>query len=247
MNYVTGEYTNTGWIPASTPPNWRFSSSRKGWTSDSIGYEWLTTVFEPETKPSTPRRRLLLTDGHSSHLTAKFVAFCLKKAIDLVVLPPHSSHLLQPLDVAIFSLLKTYLSRETDRLSRFDPGRISKVDWTTAYITARQEAFRLNSILSGFRKAGIFPFSPITVLSSLEMPNPTSNPSRNPTTPERNLSALETTLLASSPPAGTDVRNANEELLKTVQKATNLPSPTKRYIARLTKFFEKSNTERVLL
>lgn len=79
------------------------------------------------------------------------------------------------------------------------------------------------------------------------MPNPTSNPSRNPTTPERNLSALETTLLASSPPAGTDVRNANEELLKTVQKATNLPSPAKRYIARLTKSFEKSNTERVLL
>ncbi|KYG42442.1 hypothetical protein M433DRAFT_157873, partial [Acidomyces richmondensis BFW] len=71
------------------------------------------------------------------------------------------------------------------------------------------------------------------------MPNPTSNPSRNPTTPERNLSALETTLLASSPPAGTDVRNANEELLKTVQKATNLPSPAKRYIARLTKSFEK--------
>jgi hypothetical protein len=26
----TGEYTNTGWIPASTPLNWRFSSSRKG-------------------------------------------------------------------------------------------------------------------------------------------------------------------------------------------------------------------------
>jgi len=54
----------------------------------------LTIVFEPETKPSTPRRRLLLTDGHSSHLIAKFVAFCLENAIDLVVLPPHSSYLL---------------------------------------------------------------------------------------------------------------------------------------------------------
>ena len=81
-----------------------------------------------DTKPSTSRRRLLLTDGHSSHLTAKFIAFCLKNTIDLVVLPPHSLHILQPLDVAVFSPLKTYLSRETDRLSRLDPGRISKIE-----------------------------------------------------------------------------------------------------------------------
>lgn len=238
----TGEHTNTGWIPAFAPPNWRFSSTRKGWTSDSIGYEWLRTIFEPETKPSTPRRRLLLTDGHSSHLTAKFIAFCLDNAIDLVVLPPHSSHILQPLDVAIFSPLKTYLTRETDRLSRFDPGRISKVDWTIAYITAREEAFRSNSILSGFRKTGVFPFSPITVLSTLTMPSPPSDPSR-PTTPK----ALETTLLTSSPPLNTDIRRANKELLETVRNESNLPSPAKRYIARLTTTLEKSNTEVTLL
>lgn len=35
----TGEYTNTRWIPTSTPPDWRFTTSRKGWTSDFIGYE----------------------------------------------------------------------------------------------------------------------------------------------------------------------------------------------------------------
>lgn len=239
----TGEYTNTGWIPAFIPQDWRFSSTTKGWTSDSIGYEWLTTIFEPETKPSTSRRRLLLTDGHSSHLTARFIAFCLDNAIDLVVLPPHSSHILQLLDVAIFGPLKTYLSRETDRLSRFDPGRISKVDWTTAYSIAREEAFRSSSILSGIRKTGIFPFSPITILSTLEMPPSSSTELRSPTTPK----ALETTLLTSSPPLDTDIRQANEELLEIVRKESNLPSPTKRYIARLTTTLEKSNTEVTLL
>jgi len=122
-----GGYNNTGWIPASTPLNWRFSTSINGWTSDLHGYVWLTTIFNPETKPSTDRHRLLLTDGHSSHLTAKFIAYCLKNTIDLVVLPPHSTHILQPLDVTIFSPLKTYLTQETDRLSRLDRGRISKV------------------------------------------------------------------------------------------------------------------------
>ena len=69
-------------------------------------------MFEPETVSSTPRRRLLFTDGHSPYITVKFIGFCLEKAIDLVILPPYSSYILQPLDVAIFSLLKIYLSRE---------------------------------------------------------------------------------------------------------------------------------------
>ena len=32
------KYTNTAWIPAHTPSNWRFSTSNSGWTSDSHGY-----------------------------------------------------------------------------------------------------------------------------------------------------------------------------------------------------------------
>jgi hypothetical protein len=242
-----GEYTNTRWIPTSTPLNWRFTTSRKGWTLDTLGYEWLISIFEPETRPSTPRRRLLVTDGHSSHLTAKFIAFCLENTIDLIVLPPHSSHYLQPLDIAIFSPLKTHLAAETDRLSRLDSGRISKVDWTRAYITAHQNAFIPQSILAGFRKAGLSPFSPITILSNPEMFDITPDTLYTPTTPKRDKSALETTLLASSPPDGTDIRRANEELLETVQEATNLPSPAKRYIRRLTSTLEKSNSERTLL
>ena len=79
------------------------------------------------------------------------------------------------------------------------------------------------------------------------MPESTSNPSRDPTTPEPDVSALETTLLVSSPPVGTDIRRANEELLATVRKASDLPSPVKRYISRLTSTLEKSNSEKALL
>ena len=79
------------------------------------------------------------------------------------------------------------------------------------------------------------------------MPDPTPSPSRDRTTPEQNESGLEITLLASSPPIGTDILRANEELLETVRKATNLPSPAKRYITRLTSTLEKSNSKRTLL
>ena len=33
------KYTNTGWIPTSTPSNYRFSTSTNGWTSDLHAYE----------------------------------------------------------------------------------------------------------------------------------------------------------------------------------------------------------------
>ena len=75
------------------------------------------------------------------------------------------------------------------------------------------------------------------------MPPPPLDSPRSPST----LKALETTLLTSSPPLDTDIRQVNEELLKTVRKESNLPSPAKRYIARLTTTLEKSNTEVTLL
>src|SRR4051812_37528704 len=50
-------------------------------------------------------RRLLLADGHSSHVNLRFINYCDENRIVLVVLPPHLTHRLQPLNVGIFSPL----------------------------------------------------------------------------------------------------------------------------------------------
>lgn len=105
---------NTGWIPSRTPPNWRFSTSNSGWTSDLHAFEWVSSQFEPYTRPEDPAaRRLLIMDGHGSHITAKFIAFCMQSKIDLLILPPHTSHILQPLDIAVFSRLRQIHLRDT--------------------------------------------------------------------------------------------------------------------------------------
>jgi hypothetical protein len=114
------KYTNTAWILASTPENWKFSMSTSRWMSNNHAYEWLTTLFEPETRQNDGKRRLLLLDRHRSHLTARFIAFCLDKNIDLVVLLLHTSHILQPLDVGVFSPLKQALSAEIEKLFHLD-------------------------------------------------------------------------------------------------------------------------------
>jgi hypothetical protein len=167
-----GQNLNSGWIPDETPAGWRFITSEKGWASDLIGFEWLKTHFQPFVSRTSNSRHLLIIDGHSSHVTARFIAYCITSKIDLFLLPPHSSHKTQPLDLSIFGPLKTAINREVDRIFRHSTTRLPRIEWTSAYIKARVRCFKPSSIESGFRKAGIYPFNPEILLSALTPPPP---------------------------------------------------------------------------
>ena len=52
---------------------WNFSSSEKGWTSDSLSFKWLQEVFIPQTEPEQRQTRLLIVDDHGSHCTDEFL------------------------------------------------------------------------------------------------------------------------------------------------------------------------------
>lgn len=119
MIIFKAQNTNTSWIPKDTPLNWHFSTSNSGWTSNSHRFEWLHKVFEPELrKKSGNRPRMLIMDGHSSHITGNMIALCIENNIDLLILPPHCSHLLQPLDVGVYGPLKRFHAQEVDRYTR---------------------------------------------------------------------------------------------------------------------------------
>ncbi|SPO30985.1 related to transposase [Ustilago trichophora] len=88
------------------PNSWRFAKTDNGWTSHALGLEWLETIFEPETRPSTPSTwRLLIIDGHKSHTSAPFLDLCWNRNIIPFLLPAHATHVMQPLDVSIFGPL----------------------------------------------------------------------------------------------------------------------------------------------
>ena len=80
--------------------------------------------------------------------------------IDLLILPPHCSHILQPLDVAVFGPLKTALASETDQLIKVGVRRIQKVEWIEIYYKARLRAISQYNIQSVWLGAGIYPFNP---------------------------------------------------------------------------------------
>jgi hypothetical protein len=119
-----GQNLNSGWIPNETPAGWKFITSKKGWTSDLIGFEWLKSHFQPFVSRTSNSRYLLIIDGHSSHVTARFIAYCITSKIDLFLLPPYSLYKIQPLDLSIFGPLKTAINLEVDRIFRYSTTRL---------------------------------------------------------------------------------------------------------------------------
>jgi hypothetical protein len=59
---------------------------------------------------------LLLLDGFKCHITKETKAFCLANNTVVVVFPPHTTHVIQPLDVGIFNIyMAAYRNRNTTR------------------------------------------------------------------------------------------------------------------------------------
>ena len=108
MVIFAGKTHRTNWFEnTNLPSDWIIGVSPNGWTTNELGFEWLQSVFEPNTKDRTKGvYRLLILDGYGSHLTPRFDQYCQDHKIIPLCMPPHSSHILQPLDVGCFSVLK---------------------------------------------------------------------------------------------------------------------------------------------
>ena len=106
-------------------------------------------------------------DNHGSHCTIRFLRTCLERQIMLLFLPPHTSHILQLLDVGCFSPLKSYFRRELQRLRGYhDQDHIQRDQMIELYVKARRNAFTVANIEASWRKSGIWPRNVDIPLSS---------------------------------------------------------------------------------
>src|SRR6266496_1435489 len=77
-----------------------------GWITNKVSLEWIKH-FDCHTASRTKGKyRLLILDGHESHHSTAFELYCQEHNIITLCMPPHSSHLLQPLDISCFTALK---------------------------------------------------------------------------------------------------------------------------------------------
>jgi hypothetical protein len=178
-----GKVLISTWFELGIPRNWVIQVSPNGWTSNDLGVDWLKH-FNTHAK-SVGAYRLLIIDGHESHCSLAFQDYCKENKIIALCMPSHSSHLLQPLDVACFAPLKRSYGDGISALARNHIHHISKETFLPAFKAAYEHTFTEENARAGFRGAGLVPFDPDAVLSKLDVRL------RTPTPPQRDDAAWE--------------------------------------------------------
>jgi len=158
------------------PHDWVIGVSENGWTTNKLGLDWLKH-FDAHTKERTVgSHRLLVIDGHKSHDSLDFQQYCKDNKIITVCMPPHSSHLLQPLDVGCFAPLKQAYGRQAENLMRNRINHITKLEFLPCFKAAYNAVFTSSNIQGGFRGAGLVPFDPERVITGLDVKLRTPSP-----------------------------------------------------------------------
>ena len=142
-------------------PNTLFGNSESGWINSKLFLEWFA-FFIKNIPPVRPV--LLVQDGHSSHISIELVEMARANDVTLLCLPAHTSHILQPLDVGVFKSFKASFNKTCGNYVRQHPGRVITTDVLASMVAqAYPTSFTPVNVLSGFKKAGVYPFNPSEV------------------------------------------------------------------------------------
>ncbi|CAF3908070.1 unnamed protein product [Rotaria sp. Silwood1] len=88
------------------PDGSRYAVTKKGWIN-SCSFEYcLREMFIPATQHLN-RPLLLVMDGHNAYMNINIVQMMKQHNIVCLILPPHCTHTLQPIDVVVFNNVKT--------------------------------------------------------------------------------------------------------------------------------------------
>jgi hypothetical protein len=178
---VKGTVNLTNWFTeGGLPHSWVVKPTENGWTDNATGLDWIQHFNKHTQFLKRGGYRMLILDGHESHMSIKFDEYCKAHNIVAVCLPPHSSHLTQPLDVACFGVLKRNFGLELDSFIKAHITHITKIEFFIAFQAAYNKTMTPKNIKAGFRGAGLVPFDPQAVISKLDVklrtPTPTGPP-----------------------------------------------------------------------
>lgn len=156
------------------PEDWKWfdwTGQKNGWIDKDIFDEYCTHVLIPNflkrrAKLNGPDKRgLLVLDGHSSRINPELWKKFRAADIDVLVLPAHTSHVTQPLDLCVFSLFKRYLRP----LPEYKDAETAP-DKRYGLLKAAEHAFQMATcsrfIMKSFKRAGILPPNRMVVLGS---------------------------------------------------------------------------------
>ena len=173
--------------------------------------EWFTKLFFPAVEEMVQTGPVVLfLDGHQSHAALPLIELAKDHGVILYALPPHTTHLLQPLDVGVFAPLKQVWSQVLKKYKMETIGtKVTKEVFPSLVAKMWPQVLLPEHLISGFRAAGLHPLKRNTDESKLKISVPFQLPTSQ-------LQSLEGT--ASSPPSQSQSRQSLEG------NASSLPS-----------------------
>lgn len=145
-----------------TSPGSHYTMSDSGWSNAQIFREYLETHFLPNVRRGSNDNQviLLIFDGSSTHTSKQLIEWAISQNLILFVLPAHTSHILQPLDVAVFGPFKGFYYRECAAFMQEHMGTVvTRYDMAEIACKAYLKAMSPANIVSSFKKTGIYPLN----------------------------------------------------------------------------------------
>lgn len=132
---------------------------KSGWMTGKLFVDVLKH-FQKHTQSSKENPSLLVLDNHESHCSIDAINFARGTGITMLSFPPHTSHKLQPLDVAVYSSFKANCKTAFNNWMATNAGRqVSIYDIPSLANTAYINSFTMRNISKAFEKTGLWPIN----------------------------------------------------------------------------------------
>ena len=152
------------------PSGSRFNRTKSGWFDSHSFQDWFKSTFLPAAKRQSGLK-IIIGDNLSSHLDLSIIKICEKENIRFVFLPPNTTHLTQPLDVAFYRPLKrAWRSILSEWKEKTKVATALPKDEFPKHLRELEERInprQANNLISGFRACGIIPIDRSMVLRKL--------------------------------------------------------------------------------
>lgn len=144
-----------------------YALTDNGWSNSEVFDYGFTIIFLAYTP--TARPLLLMMDGHSSHYNPSTIKIASAQQVILFCLPPHTTHMAQPLDVGCFGVLKKYWGEECHDYNIVN----NPCAWARAMVP--------KNICAGFRATGVYPLDSTVFTARCATQDSNSSPSSTST------------------------------------------------------------------
>lgn len=147
-------------IEAFKAPECFWATSKRGWFTMPIFDQWFEAVVVPWARSKGGKPTVVLGDNLSCHLSPVTLDRAGQLGISFRLLPPNTTHFLQPLDVAYFGPLKrAWREILLEYKQKHQNKSLLKKHFASEFKKLIERA-KPENVLSGFKSTGLVPFDP---------------------------------------------------------------------------------------